>query len=363
MSGHGPSALWYATRGTGAMTLLLLTASVLLGIGEVRVWRPPGTPRFAVAAMHRTVSLLAVALLAVHIGTTLLDPFPPIGVVNAVVPFQTDYRPLWLGLGTVASDLLLALALTSLVRRRLGYRAWRGLHWLAYACWPLALVHGIGAGSDIRSTWMLALTVACVLAVLIALAGRLAAADVSPRLGTAGSAAAVLATLALGVWLTLGPLASGWARRAGTPSKVLAAFSPRAPAPAPARTPAPPHRDAFNRPFDATLSGRIHNGAASDGTAVADLGMRLGGGPRGVLRIRLGGQPLPGGGLSMDRSAVTLGPPRDPARYSGRIQVLNDTVMRSLVGSADGRAVRLTIELSLTGDAVDGRVQGAPVTR
>ena len=121
------------------MTLLLLTASVVLGIGEVRAWRPAGTPRFAVAAMHRTVSLLAVALLAVHIVTTLLDPFPPIGAVNAVVPFQTDYRPLWLGLGTVASDLLVALAVTSLVRRRLGYRVWRGLHWLAYACWPVAL--------------------------------------------------------------------------------------------------------------------------------------------------------------------------------------------------------------------------------
>ena len=65
----------------------------------------------------------------------------------------------------------------------------------------------------------------------------------------------------------------------------------------------------------------------------------------------------------MDRSAVTLGPPRDPARYSGRIQVLNDTVMRSLVGSADGRAVRLTIELSLIGDAVEGRVRGTPVSR
>jgi hypothetical protein len=91
--------------------------------------------------------------------------------------------------------------------------------------------------------------------------------------------------------------------------------------------------------------------------------MRLGGTPRGVLRIRLGGQPLPGGGLQMERSAVTLGPTRDPARYSGRIQVLNGTVMRSLVGSADGRAVRLTIELSLIGDAVGGRVRGVPVSR
>ncbi len=358
MTGHGPSALWYATRGTGAMTLLLLTASVVLGIGEVRAWRPGGAPRFTIAAMHRTVSLLAVALLVVHIGTTLLDPFPPIGALNAIVPFQTDYRPLWLGLGTIASDLLVALALTSLVRRRLGYRAWRGVHWLAYGCWPVALVHGIGAGSDTRSTWMLALTVACVMAVLLALAGRLAAADVSPRVGLGGSAAAVAAALALGIWLTLGPLAPGWAKRAGTPAGVLAAFSPHAPA-----VRAPVSGDGFGRRFSAALTGRVHNGAAADGTAVADLRMRLGGSPRGVLRIRLAGRPLPGGGLRMDRSAVTLGPPRDPARYSGRIQVLDDTVMRSLVGSADGRALRLSIQLSLIGDAVEGQIRGKPVSR
>jgi DMSO/TMAO reductase YedYZ heme-binding membrane subunit len=358
MTGHGPSVLWYATRGTGAITLLLLTASVVLGIGEVRSWRPAGTPRFAVAAMHRTVSLLAVSLLAVHVATTLLDPFPPIGALNAIVPFQTDYRPLWLGLGTVASDLLVALALTSLVRRRLGYRTWRGLHWLAYACWPVALVHGIGAGSDTRSTWMLALAAGCVLAVLVAATGRLVAEDVPPRLGLAAAAAATLAMLALGLWLPLGPLAPGWARRAGTPAAVLAAFSPHRSEPR-----VRPHRDGFGGRFSATVTGRVHNGAAADGTAVADLRMRLGGSRRGVLRIRLGGRPLPGGGLRMDRSAVTLGPPSDPARYSGRIQALGDTAMRSLVGSADGHALRLSIELSLIGDAVEGHIRGTPVSR
>ena len=355
MTAHGPSALWYATRGAGAMALVLLTASVVLGIGEVGAWRPGGAPRFTIAAMHRTVSLLAVALLGVHIGTTLLDPFPPIAAVNAVVPFKTDYRPLWLGLGTVASDLLVALAITSLVRRRLGYRTWRGLHWLAYACWPVALVHGIGAGSDTRSAWMLALTVACVAAVLVALGARLASEAVPPALRIGGSAAAVLAALALVVWLPLGPLAPGWARRAGTPTSVLEAFSP------PARPAAAPRADRLARPFSATLAGRIHNGTADDGTAVADLRMRLEDGPRGVLRIRLGGRPLPEGGLRMDRSAVTLGPTRDPARYSGRIQALDDTVMRSLVGSANGRAVRLRIELTLQGDAIAGRVRGTPV--
>jgi len=178
---HGPSPLWYATRGTGAVTLLLLTASVVLGVAETRAWRPAGTSLFAVSSLHRTLSLLAITLLAVHIVTTLLDPFPHITALVAVVPFASPYRTLWLGLGTVAADLLLALVVTSLVRRRLGYGAWRGIHWLAYACWPVALLHGLGTGSDPKSAWMLMLTIACVGAVALACATRLAAASAPAR--------------------------------------------------------------------------------------------------------------------------------------------------------------------------------------
>jgi DMSO/TMAO reductase YedYZ heme-binding membrane subunit len=355
---HGPSALWYATRGTGAIALVLLTISVVLGVGELRAWRPAGAPRFAIAAMHRTVSLLAVALLAVHIGTTLLDPFPPIGALNAVVPFETDYRPLWMGLGTIASDLLVALVLTSLVRRRLGYRVWRGVHWFAYACWPVALVHGIGAGSDTKTTWMLALTLACVGAVGVSVAARLAAPGTPQEVRIGAGAVATLAALALGIWLPQGPLARGWARRAGTPAHVLAAFAPPARSVPAARKTVP---DALARPFSATLAGRVNNGTSAGGLGVADLRMRLEGGPRGVLRLRLGGQALPGGGLQMQRSAVTLGPPHDPARYSGRIETLRNNVLSALVGSPDGHAVRLTVELTLSGGSVAGQVRGTPV--
>jgi sulfoxide reductase heme-binding subunit YedZ len=351
---HGPSALWYTTRGTGAIALLLLTASVVLGVGELRAWRPAGAPRFAIAAMHRTVSLLAVALLAVHIVTTLLDPFPHIGFLNAVVPFQTTYRPLWMGLGTIASDLLAALVVTSLVRRRLGYRVWRGVHWFAYACWPVALVHGIGAGSDTKTTWMLALTLACVGAVGVTVGARLAAPGTPQEVRIGAGAVAALAALALGIWLPQGPLARGWPRRAGTPAQVLTAFAP------PARR-AGPAPDALARPFSASLAGRVSNGTSAGGVGIADLRMRLQGGPRGVLRLRLGGQPLPGGGLRMDRSAVTLGPPHDPARYSGRIQTLRDDILSALVGSPDGHAVRLTVELTLQGDSVAGQIRGTPV--
>lgn len=356
---HGPSGLWYATRGAGAMTLVLLTASVVLGIGEVRRWQPAAAPRFAIAALHRTISLLALVLLAVHIVTTLLDPFPHIGVLNAGVPFMTDYRPLWVGMGTLASDILVALVLTSLVRRRLGYRAWRGLHWLAYACWPVALLHGLGAGSDTKTTWLLVLTLGCVAAVVVALGSRLAAAPMRPAGRVGVAAATVLCAIGLTVWTAQGPLARGWARRAGTPAAVLSAFAPKTAVVRPVRA-APV--DALGKPFTATIAGTIHNGVSADGIAVADLSVRLrGGGPPGVLRIRLGGQALPDGGLHMDRSAVTLGPPGDPARYRGRIEFLQNSHLRALVGSPDGRAVRLTVDLSLGRSTVGGQVHGTPV--
>ena len=173
VTAHGPSAYWYATRGAGATTLVLLTASVVLGIGEERGWRPAGSPRYVIAALHRTISMLAMTMLAVHIVTTILDPFPKIGIGAAFIPFATNYRPLWMGFGAVASDLLIALIVTSLLRRRLGFGAWRAVHWAAYACWPVAVAHGLGiGGADTRTGWVLAVTGAGVLAVASAVAWR-----------------------------------------------------------------------------------------------------------------------------------------------------------------------------------------------
>ncbi len=356
---HGPSVLWYATRGAGAVTLVLLTTSVVVGIAETRGWQPAGAPRFGVAIVHRTVSLLALAFLTLHIVTTLLDPFPPIGLTAAVIPFSSSYRPLWLGLGSVAFDLLLAIALTSVVRRRLGYRAWRGVHWLAYACWPVALLHGLGTGSDANTTWMLSLTLACLAAVMVAVTGRLFGDDVRPATRGIVAGASVLGTTAFAVWLLQGPTARGWAHRAGTPAKVLAAFSPRPAARATRRRQAPPD-DRLGRTFATSVDGVITSGSSASGMSVVDLRLRLRG-PGGRLRVRIGGQALPAGGLQMQRSAVTLGPPSRPGEYRGRIELLQDNLIRALVGSRDGRAVLLRLDLSLGASTVTGTATGTPV--
>jgi methionine sulfoxide reductase heme-binding subunit len=167
------NALWYLARGSGVVTLVLLTVVMVLGVAS-RSGRPAfGLPRFAVSLVHRNASLLALVFLALHITTLLADPYAQLTLINLVVPFGSTYRPVWVGLGALTLDLLVALVVTSLLRQRLGQRAWRAVHWLAYAAWPVAWLHGIGSGTDRASGWYLSVAVACAVAVGIAVAWRL----------------------------------------------------------------------------------------------------------------------------------------------------------------------------------------------
>jgi DMSO/TMAO reductase YedYZ heme-binding membrane subunit len=183
------TALWYASRATGVVTMLLLTAVLLLGILVNRQGRLPGLPSFAVTGLHRNVSLLAVAFLAIHVITAIVDPYVTIRLAAAVLPFVSSYKPFWLGLGAISLDLIAALIVTSLARARMGRRAWRGIHWLAYAAWPLAVIHSLGSSSDARSGLVLGVLTGCVLAVTFALVWRLSrAAREIPRAARAAAA-------------------------------------------------------------------------------------------------------------------------------------------------------------------------------
>jgi sulfoxide reductase heme-binding subunit YedZ len=166
------SILWYATRGAGIVSLLMLTGVVGLGVLTSLRLQSPSWPRFLTAGLHRNLALLAVAFLVIHIVTAVIDPFTALGPLAALVPFASSYRPLWLGLGVVALDLLLALVVTSLLRVRIGHRAWRAVHWLAYAAWPVALLHGVGTGSDSAAMWMRLIDVLCIAIVAGATAWR-----------------------------------------------------------------------------------------------------------------------------------------------------------------------------------------------
>ena len=167
MSLSGPG-LWYATRAAGIVALLLLTATTALGLLTAGRVSTPHWPRFLVIGLHRNISLLALTFLGLHIGTTVVDTYTSIGIQDAVIPFLSGYHRLWLGLGAIASDILIAVSVTSALRYRIGHRLWRLVHWCGYLCWPIAMAHGLGIGTDRSQTWVFFLAVACGLAVVIA---------------------------------------------------------------------------------------------------------------------------------------------------------------------------------------------------
>jgi len=167
--------IWYSTRATGTVALVLLTGSVLLGILTTTRVGGRNVPRFALTDLHRRVSLIAVAVLALHILTAVIDTYVPIGWTSVIVPFTSKYQPLWIGLGTIAFDLLLAVVVTSVLRSHISARAFRGVHWLAYASWPVAVAHGIGTGTDLRFGWMQIVVALCIASVLVALGWRILA--------------------------------------------------------------------------------------------------------------------------------------------------------------------------------------------
>jgi DMSO/TMAO reductase YedYZ heme-binding membrane subunit len=339
----GARTLWYATRGTGVVSLVLLTAIVALGIAGSQRLRSDRWPRFLVVGLHRNLTLLALVFLAVHIGTTVLDSFAPIRLLDAVVPFISAYRPIWLGLGAVAFDLLLALTVTSLLRARIGYRSWRALHWLAYVSWPVALVHALGTGSDARVPWLQGLAVAATLCVAAAVLVRVrtATGTAAPRL--AAAALVLLVPLGTLVWYRTGPARHGWAARAGTPSSLLAPASvARVPTTrtAVATLPSPP--------FTAELTGSLSQAPQTDAQLVLlNIRGRTSGGARGVLWVRLQGAPTEDGGVQMTASGASYGPPSAPNAFVGKIVQLNGTQMVLELRDSTGATIDLTVDLQI----------------
>ncbi len=170
---NASSWAWYFGRATGLVALVLLTAVLVLGIlGPLRA-SSASWPRFAIRTVHRDVSLLTLLVIAIHVVVLTLDGYVHIPLSAGVLPWGSSYMPFWVGVGALSFDLLIAIAVTSLVRRRLGYQTWRFIHWFAYVSWPLAVIHGLVTGSDSSQMWALALTIVCVAVAAAAVVLRL----------------------------------------------------------------------------------------------------------------------------------------------------------------------------------------------
>ena len=351
-----PHVLWFVTRGSGVVSLLLLTAVVVLGVAGATRWRSARWPRFVVAGLHRNLTLLALVFIAMHVITTVADGYAPISFVSAIFPFTSSYRPVWLGLGAIAFDLLLALTFTSLWRARIGYRAWRTLHWLAYASWPIALVHALGTGSDARMSWLQLVAALSVAAVVGAVLWRVSGDRARPSLRFAGALGAVAVPLAIGVFYLWGPDQPGWAARAGTPAALVPRPAPHARVPRSTPVAALP-----SVPFTSHFSGRVRqSGQDGSGRVLVDISGTTDGRAKGRLWIRLQGEPVDGGGVSMTASGASFGPPGFPDAYLGKIVALNGPqILLSLSGQSGRLSLLVDLRIGESGVAT-GVVRGRP---
>jgi hypothetical protein len=215
---------WYAARAAGVVAYVLLTAVVLVGLTLAGKLKTKTWPKFAVTDLHRFGSLLVGVFVGLHVLTIALDTYTPFSVTQLVVPFASSYRPVWVALGIVSTELLIAVAVTNALRGRIPYGWWRRAHFATFLVWAGATVHGIGAGTDSSALWLSTIYVVSVASVLAALAWRILAKRVEPlRLG--GIAAAV-AVAGAAMTLAVGALPHGGA----THRAVAAAAAPAVPA-------------------------------------------------------------------------------------------------------------------------------------
>lgn len=341
--GINSQALWYTTRGTGLVAMVLLTVTLVLGITQIVRFARPGLPRFVISGLHKNASLVAMVLLAVHIVTAVADTYAPISVVDVFVPFTGTYRPVWLGLGALALDLMIVLVISSLIRDRIGLRLWRAIHWAAYASWPVALAHGLGTGTDTKISWVLAVYALCLASVVGSLGWRLVT-DWNPDNAlrrTTLLLAAATTVLAVIVWTAAGPLRPGWARAAGTPASLLGKART-----ASVSLPATPS-SALNPPFTDSFAGSLRQGSDGEGAVSVTISGVATGAVTGHLALTLQGTPASGGGITLSTGQATFGPTAEPAQYTGAVVRLAGQVVVASVTDATGKHLTLHIELEI----------------
>lgn len=166
-------ALWDLSRATGLVATCFFAGAIVLGIVARSGRSVPGIGRFGVSQVHRTLALTGVGLITVHVTTLLFDPYAQLKLLDVVLPFVGTYRPFYLGLGTLAVDLLAVVVVVALLRHRLGPTVFRLTHWAVYALFPIAVIHGLGTGTDSGTLWSRAIVAASVVVVCIAIGWRL----------------------------------------------------------------------------------------------------------------------------------------------------------------------------------------------
>ncbi len=309
---------WYLARAGGIVAYVLLTTAVVAGVALAGRARVPGVPRFAVQDVHRFLGLLAGVFVAVHVGGILVDTTVPFSLGQALVPFTASYRPLWTGLGAVALELLVALAVTNRLRRRISYRLWRAAHMLNFAVWAAATAHGVMSGSDRDQPWLVSLYVLAAAAVAGATAAR-AGAGPSALAAAFGAAAVVFALSSISL---------------------------------PAAKPAATHAAPVPTRFSGDLTGRIET---SDGTSarIVSVSGTAGRARRVAFRIDL----LTADGRVADTSLQLRF--RSGTTCAGTLESLDDTGFAGSCTLADGTSRSVHASWSVSDSTVSGTLVAA----
>ena len=359
----GGKAFWYLTRASGLVSLVLLTATILLGVVASVGWTTERWPRFLSQDVHRNVSLLCLVFLGIHVSTTVLDGYVPIGVADVFVPFLSPYRPLYVGLGALGLDLLLAVLITSGLRHRIGYASWRFVHWLAYLCWPIALLHGLGSGTDTQLPVVLFVEAVCTAAVLAALAWRLTTGRTLPIGGRAAAGiGALVLTLAIAGFAALGPLRPGWSHRSGTSSALLAQLAAKNGSGGTGGTAVAPGTGAATGngtvgsggvpsvPFTSTLTGSQSSTAPdAQGNVKVTLSMHLSDSATTPLTVVLNGAQS-GSGVALSSGTITLG------QSTGPVTGLNGGTVVGTVSTPNPVTLTLSLQLDQGSGGLSGTV-------
>jgi hypothetical protein len=355
---------WDTARAGGLVSYVLLTAAVGLGLVLRNRWQSSRWPRLVTNELHGYVSLLALVFIVVHVLAVAVDPFTHFGLRAVVVPFATHYRPVWMSLGIVALYLLLAVWVSSRLRRRIGHRLWRRIHVLAFAVYAAATLHGLGTGSDTRTVWAAGLYAGSVGLVGTLLAVRLLApAGRGARGRPLAAAAAGASVLAAAAWSLTGPFAPGWPARAGGTTAHAARVALVSPSQRLVRAPVRSLPSAVvHVPFTARYAGRLTVAPVNDrGRLTVRIDGVLSGGTQDHLEILIHGIPLQDGGVAMEQSRVRMG--TATPLYHGEITALDGTRVVAALRSAHQRLrLGLTLRIGRDGSVV-GSVRGTAQAR
>ncbi len=323
---------WYLTRGAGFLALIALTGSVLLGILSAQRWSPNRDAKVRYAALHQTVALLGLAGLSVHIATAVADPFTHLGIATVVDPLHRSYRPLWLGIGVLASDIFIAVIITSLLRHRLGFRSWKYVHLSSYLIWAMAMVHGLGTGSDTRFLGFDLVYILSLASVIVALWSRVLTKLSGPKLARYGVyGATALFPAILISWALQGPLKPTWAS-SFTSAKVIPKSINATPT-------------AFEM-VNVSIAGSIFGVTQK----IPSGGFVIAGGfssqPAAEFQVDYLGT-VKAGIVSATQVLVYVGTSADPRMYSGSASYYTPNFVSAQVANAKGQKLYLQLDLGM----------------